>query len=161
MILPPAVVVHGLADARLALAVGQPVTLLSAPGAAGYAGCGWWRAMIEAARAEVPGVSPEGESSLWAPDVLDCLDQTGHAIEALRHGLRCLVLLPGAPARDDVAARAAALGAALLGARPPALDLARPGAARRITAWLGQQQCLGLKSEVVSSCPALGSKARG
>lgn len=128
MVLPPAVVVHGLADARLALAMGRPVTLLSAPGAAGYAGCGWWRAMTTAARTEAPGVE--------APDILDCLDQTGRAIEALRHGLRRIILLPGAPAREDVAARAAALGAALLDARPPALDLAQPGAARRLAAWL-------------------------
>ncbi|MBV9748152.1 MAG: hypothetical protein JO157_05000 [Acetobacteraceae bacterium] len=138
MVLPPAVVVHGLADARLALAAGRPLTLLSAPGAAGYAGCGWWRAVIAAAHAETPGVSPEGEPGrIWAPDVLDCLNQTGRAIEALRYGLRRLVLLPGAPARDDVAARAEVLGATLLDARPPALDLARPGAARHLEAWLG------------------------
>lgn len=130
MVLPPAVVVHGLADARRALALRRAVTLLSAPGAAGYAGCGWWRAMVEAARAEAPGVQ--------APDVLDCLDQSGCAVEALRHGLRRLVLLPGAPARDDVAARAATLGAALLDARPPALDLAQPGATRRLEAWLAR-----------------------
>ena len=140
MVLPQAVVVHGLADARLALAVGWPVTLLSAPGAAGYAGCGWWRAMVEAARAEMPGISPEGAPGrIWAPDVLDCLDQTGRAIEALRHGLRRLVLLPGAPARDDVVARAETLGALLLDVRPPALDLAQPGAARCLAAWLGQR----------------------
>ena len=45
MVVPPAVIVHGLADARVALAPGLPVTLLSAPGAALYAGCGWWQAM--------------------------------------------------------------------------------------------------------------------
>ena len=138
MVLPPAVVIHRLADARLALTKGRPVTLLSAPGAAGYAGCGWWRAMVEAARAEAPKVSPDGEPGLiWAPDVLDCLDQTGRAIEALRHGLRRLVLLPDAPAREDVAARVETLGAVLLDRRPPALDLAQPGEARRLTAWLG------------------------
>lgn len=131
MVLPPAVVVHGLADARRALTVGRPVTLLSAPGAAGYAGCGWWRAMVEAARAEAPG--------LPAIDLLDCLDQTGRAIEALRHGLRGLVLLPSAPARDDAAARARSLGAIVLHARPPALDLGQPGAARRLAAWLAAE----------------------
>jgi len=134
--LPPAVVVHGLADAQLALGAarlaGRTVTLLSAPGAAGYAGCGWWRAMVEAARAAVPGVE--------APDVLDCLDQTGRAIEALRYGLRRLVLLPGAPARDDATARAAVLGTVLLDARPPALDLAWPGAARRLGTWLAAER---------------------
>ncbi len=138
MVLPPAVVVHGIADARVALASGRPVTLLSAPGAAGYAGCGWWRAMIEAVRAETPGASPDGEpGSIWAPDVLDCLDQAGRAIEALRHGLRRLVLLRSTPARDDVVARAKTLGAVVLDARPFALDLGQPGAARCLPAWLG------------------------
>jgi hypothetical protein len=46
------------------------------------------------------------------------------------------VLLP-CPAWDSVAERAAALGATLLDARPQALDLAAPGAERRIAAWLG------------------------
>jgi hypothetical protein len=128
MVVPPAVIVHGLADARRALAPGVAVTLLSAPGAAGTMGCAWWRALVEAARAEAPGVE--------VPDVLDCLDETGRAIEALRHGLRRLVLLPGARARDDAAARAAPLGAVLLDAPPPALDLGRPGAARHLAAWL-------------------------
>jgi hypothetical protein len=128
VVIHPAVVVHGLDDARRALALGRPVTLLSAPGAASYAGCGWWRAMIAAAREEIPGTE--------AVDILDCLDQTGRAVEALRHGLRHLVLLPFAPARDDAAARAAVLGAVLLSARPAALDLASPGAARCLPAWL-------------------------
>ena len=53
MTLHPAVVVHGLADAEAALAVGRPVTLLSAPGAALYAGCLWWREMVARARAAI------------------------------------------------------------------------------------------------------------
>ena len=129
VVIPPAVVVHGLPHAQQALALGRPVTLLSAPGAGCYAGCGWWRALVEAARSSAPGVE--------APDVLDCLDQTGRAIEALRHGLRRIVLLPNAPARDDAAERAAGLGAELLPARPAALDLAQPGAARYLASWLG------------------------
>ncbi len=72
--------------------------------------------------------------------MLDCLDQTGRAIEALRYGLRRLVLVMGAPARDDAAARAAALGALLLDARPPALDLAQPRAARHLAAWLASDE---------------------
>lgn len=128
VVIHPAVVVHGLDDARRALALGRPVTLLSAPGAASYAGCGWWRAMIAAAREAIPGTE--------VIDILDCLDQTGRAVEALRYGLQHLVLLPFAPAWDDAAARAEALGAVLLSARPPALDLARPGAVRHLPAWL-------------------------
>jgi hypothetical protein len=124
----PAVVVHGLAQARAALAPGLPVTLLSAPGAALYAGCGWWRALVRAASEERPGADPA--------DILDCADAPGRALEALRIGQRALVLLPGAPGRDEVAATAAAHGAALLDARPPALDLGDPRAARDLARWL-------------------------
>jgi hypothetical protein len=50
MIIHPAVIVHGLSDARAALRPGWPVTLLSAPGAALFAGCLWWRELVAAAR---------------------------------------------------------------------------------------------------------------
>jgi len=123
MALAPAIVIHGLAHARLALGPGRPVTLLSAPGAALYAGCGWWRAVVAA-------------SGAAGPDVLDCADAAGRALEALSAGCRWLVLLP-CPAWEGVAERAAAQGACLLRERPPALDLAEPGASRRIAAWLG------------------------
>ena len=127
MTLPPAVIIHGLADARAALAAGQPVTLLSAPGAASYAGCGWWRAVVAAAAAGYPGID--------APDVLDCADAPGRALEALSLGCRWLVLHP-CPAWAGVAARAGAQGAVLLDRAPPALDLGQPGAARHLAAWL-------------------------
>jgi len=128
MDVPPAVIIHGIEDARAALAPSLPLTLLSAPGAALYAGCGFWRALVRQARAEFPGVR--------APDILDCADATGYALSALRLGLRMLVVVPDAPGRDAVAAVAAAAGAVLLAAPPPALDLADPAAARRLAAWL-------------------------
>lgn len=128
MSLPPALVIHGVAHARLALAPRRPVALLSAPGAALYAGCGWWRAVIQAAGPPAPGVP--------APDILDCADAPGRALEALSLGCRHLVLL-ACPAWDGVAERAANAGATLLRVRPHALDLAAPGAERRIAAWLG------------------------
>ena len=119
---PPAVVVHGLRDARAALAPGLPVTLLSARGAAIYAGCGWWRALIEACGAEI--------------DILDCADAPGYAMAALRIGQRRIVLDPG-PAFPAVSAAAATLGAIVIAERPAALDLAERGAAeRRLLAWL-------------------------
>jgi hypothetical protein len=121
---PPAVVVHGLAQARLAVAAG-PVTLLSAPGAAIYAGCGWWRALVQA-------------SGATGPDILDCGDAPGRAMEALRCGCRLIVLDPAVPAAALVAARAAAIGAELLMERPPALNLATPGALRQLDAWLAR-----------------------
>ena len=78
MELYPATIVHGLGDALAALAPGRPVTLLSAPGAALHAGCGWWRSVVAAARARHPDVP--------CIDILDCADATGQALAALRIG---------------------------------------------------------------------------
>ena len=119
---PRAIVIHGLPHARQALAPGRPVTLLSAPGAASYAGCLWWRALVAAAGTPFP-------------DILDCADAPGRALEAMAIGCRAVVLLP-CPAWSTVADRAAAQGVTLLAARPDALDLAQPGASRHIAAWL-------------------------
>jgi hypothetical protein len=114
--LAPAVIVHSLSDIEAVLAQGQPVTLLSAPGAAIYAGCLWWRALILRARATYP------DRTLH--DLLDCADASGHALVALRAGLRGLVLAREAPGWDRVAAIAAANGAVLLPIAPEALDMA-------------------------------------
>ena len=57
-------------------------------------------------------------------------------MEALRVGCRLLVLDPAVPAWPLVAARASVVGANLLPARPPALDLADPRAHRGLVAWL-------------------------
>jgi len=122
------VVVHSLADARVALAHGQPVTLLSGEAAALYAGCGWWRALLAAARAEFPLVP--------IADLLDCADAPGQALAALRIGLRHLILTPDAPGRARVAKIVAGLGGVLLAERPPALDLAEPASRLRLHEWL-------------------------
>ena len=124
----PAVTVHGLDDACAALATGRPVTLLSAPGAALFAGCLWWRKVVERARACCPGV--------MADDVLDCGDAPGLALGAIRAGQRALVLAPGAPGFPAVAAIAHAQGLVLLAARPASLDLSHLGARRQLAAWL-------------------------
>ena len=128
MTVPPAVIVHGLADARAALAPGLPVTLLSAPGAALYAGCLWWRSLVLMARDERPDVT--------MLDILDCADGSGQAMAALRVGLSRLVLWPSAPGWEAVAAIAAKRGGFVLAEAPPALDLAEPGAMRRLQVWL-------------------------
>jgi hypothetical protein len=115
-----AVIVHSLADAEAALtaaaSLGVPVVLLSPPGAAAYMGAGYFRALVERALATQPGVA--------ATAVLDCGDAAGHAMGALREGLKAL-LFKGA---DEVAARLADIagrsGAVLLREPPPALDLA-------------------------------------
>jgi len=122
------VVVHGLDQARAALRPGRPVTLLSARGAAAYAGCGWWRALVAATLADAPGVD--------VCDILDCADAPGYAMAALRVGQRTLILDAACPAFAAVAAAAATLGARVLAERPEALDLADRGAERRLDAWL-------------------------
>ncbi len=124
----PAVVVHGLADAAAALACRAPVTLLSAPGAALYAGCLWWRVIVRRAR--------EGHPAIPADDILDCADASGQALAALRTGQHMLVLTRDAPGWDAVAAIAAQRGGIVLSTRPPALDLAARGALRRLPDWL-------------------------
>lgn len=129
MIYPPAVIVHGLADACAALAPGRPVTLLSAPGAGAFAGCLWWREMVALARARHPGTV--------CLAILDCAAAPGRAMEALRLGVQIVVLAKDCPAFATVAAIASAHGARLLGEAPPALDLADPAARRRLAAWLG------------------------
>ncbi len=120
--LPPAVTVHGVDQARAALAPGLPVLLLSAWGTAAYAGAGWWRAMVTAAL--------DGRAQ---PDALDCADLAGRALEALAAGCRIIVLHP-CPAFATVAERAG--GALVLPDRPPSLDLDERGAERRLLGWL-------------------------
>ena len=127
MVLFPAMIVHGIGDARDALAwaaacgqakrgsesnpEGTGVTLLSAPGAALYAGCGWWRALVATARSEYPSVP--------CNDILDCADATGHALAALRIGVTRLVLRSNAPGRAAVVTIAEAMGGFVLAERPP------------------------------------------
>ena len=89
MIIYPAVIVHGMADAQAALALGLPVTLLSAPAAAQFAGCLWWREVVAGARLRHPDTA--------ATDILDCADASGVALGALRCGVLRLVLWPAAP----------------------------------------------------------------
>lgn len=125
--LPPAVIVHSLACAKAALAPGRPVTLLSAPGAAQFAGCLWWRELLAAA-----GFS--------GPALLDCAAAPGRALEALHLGLYRgrggVVLRAPAPAFSLIAQLAAAQGALALPLAPPALDLRLNGATRRLDSWL-------------------------
>ncbi len=120
----PAVIIHGLDDAKAALAPGCCVTLLSAPGAAGYGGGLWWAALMRAAGVE--GLS-----------LLDCGDAPGRAVEALKLGLPGLVLSCETAVFAAVSEIAAAQGAVLLAQAPPALDMAERGAQRRLLDWLG------------------------
>ncbi len=132
----PAVVVHGAAQAIAALRHAGPrgVWLLSAPGAAGSMGAAWFLALVRHAAAAVPEPPPHAA-------VLDCADAPGHALAALRAGLRAIVLDPRCPALAVVEGAAAEAGAVVLPARPPALDLAgldlrHARGSARLGAWL-------------------------
>ena len=127
-LLPPAVTIHGSEDASAALSLGRRLVFASAPGAGCYGGARWWRLVVDGAAAAHPG--------LVAADILDCGADAARAVEALREGCRMVVLDPASRAWDDVAERAATVGAELLRAPPPALDLAVRGASRRLEPWL-------------------------
>jgi len=111
-------IVHSLAHAVAAFTAaaeaGRPVLLLSAPGAALYAGPGWWRAMVEAARAAAPAAH--------CTAILDCGDDAGAAQGAIRAGVEAIVFT----GRADVAARLADIA----GQRGIEMVTVRPAATR-------------------------------
>lgn len=90
--------VHDLEEARRALAATPDALLVTAPDMAHFAGVGFWHAV---------------ERELGRRIVLDCADDAGLVMAALRGGLRDLLFT----GRDDVAGRlegmAAACGARL------------------------------------------------
>ncbi len=110
----PAVVVHGRAQAEQVLSHGVKVALLSSVGAASLGGPGWWRAMVEQARAAHPETP--------CLDILDCADAPGFAMAALRIGQRRLILWP-CPAFAAVQSAALGIGATVHTLRPPAFDV--------------------------------------
>lgn len=118
MITGPAFIVRNLAEAGAAFAaaaaVGRPLVLLSAADAAGYAGAGYFKALMTAVAQ--PGVASAA--------FLDCGDSPGLVLAALREGVGG-VIFTGAPAMSaKLDAIARAQGARLLTKRPPAVDVA-------------------------------------
>ncbi len=118
---PPAIIIHSLAHAVAALSAaaeaGRLVVLVSAPEAGIYAGPGWFRALVAAARDAVPAAQATG--------LLDCGDDAGAAQGAIRAGIEGVVFT----GRPEVAERLADIarqhGIRLLTERPAAaLDLA-------------------------------------
>lgn len=113
------VVAHEIGQARAACragaAAGAAVEIRSLPGAAGVIGPAWFAAMLGALRAEFPGLDLTG--------VLDCGDAPGHALAALRQGIRHIRFSGRGRARARLAAIADACGAELMGPARGALDL--------------------------------------
>lgn len=131
----PAVTVHGAAQAGAALARAGPdgVLLLSPPAAATWAGAGWFLALVDQARTAQPGVPCDA--------ALDCGDQAGAALAAIRAGAAAVILDGACPGFPAVAAAAAEAGAALWPVRPEsldlgALDLGRRDTHKKIADWL-------------------------
>jgi hypothetical protein len=94
-----------------------PVVLASAAGAGGYAGPAWFRAVIEAAAKDYPGARYEA--------VLDCGEEAGTVLAALRTGFQRVRFTGSGPALDRLAAIAGQYGATIETATAAgALDLA-------------------------------------
>ena len=117
----PVIVIHSLPHAVAALTAaaeaGRAVVLASPPAAGIYAGPGWFREVLRAAHETVP--------SARSSALLDCGDDAGAAMAAIRAGVEAVVFI----GRAEVAARLADIAAGrdilLVTERPdPALDLA-------------------------------------
>ena len=126
---------HGLADALAALeaatSLDRPVVLLSAPGAAAYAGAAWFKALVALARERWPAAS--------ATAMLDCDDRAELVQGALREGLADLVYTGPAATAARLADIAGQQGARLYRRRPESLDIARPEQALAACRdWLGR-----------------------
>ncbi len=115
----PAIRVHSLAEARIALTVAlaldRPVTLVSARGGAGHAGPGWWRALVAIARAEYPTVA--------MTTILDCDDCAGDALASLREGVEHICFRGRPDVAEKLRAIAAQCDAQMTSELPLGLDL--------------------------------------
>jgi hypothetical protein len=113
------IIVHSLDHARAAVAAAAaldvPVTLVSAPGAGTYAGAPWFKALVTKAAAAFPQAAVDA--------VIDCGDEPGTVLAALRAGFKRVIFSGPEPARGRLAALAHAQGAVLEHGDTAALDL--------------------------------------
>jgi fructose/tagatose bisphosphate aldolase len=113
------VIVHSPAHAKAALAAAaalqKPVILLSAPGAGAMTGPRWFLALVAQAARDYPAAQYEV--------VLDCADEPGMVLAALRAGVKRVRFTGAAQVRTKLVEIAAALGAEIEDGAPPALDL--------------------------------------
>src|SRR5580704_10311170 len=99
---PPAIIVHSLtqalAAAEAAAALGKPLTLRSAAGAGGTVGVGWF--------ASLGAILAERYPDLDLTLVLDCADEAGTALGALRRGVKAIRIAASPETRAKLAALA-------------------------------------------------------
>jgi len=117
----PVIIIHSLLHAVAALTAaveaGRPVVLASLPDAGIYAGPSWFREVLRAAQEAVP----EAQFST----LLDCGDDAGAAMAAIRAGVEAIVFTGRADVAAQLADIAAQRGARLVTQRPAAAhDLA-------------------------------------
>jgi len=109
------IVVHSLQQAVAACAIADrlkvSLTLASAPGAALNVGPGWFKAVIEQASERYPAVT--------VTSILDCGDEPGAVMAALRAGVKHLRFHGGAETRRKLAE----MGAIFVPAAGETLDL--------------------------------------
>jgi hypothetical protein len=113
----PVIVVHSLDHALAALtaatAAGRPIVVLSASDSGIYAGPGWFKALVDAAREAAPAAN--------AVFILDCGDDAGAAQGAIRAGIEALIFSGRTDVAERLAEVATARGLRLLTKRPIAL----------------------------------------
>lgn len=120
---------HARAALRAATELGRPVTLISAAGAAGFAGAGYFAALMAEARRDFPDVAFTA--------ILDCGDAPGDALGAMRQGVRHIHFSGTDSARAKLKQIAKAQGATLIIGDVAALDLERVADAESACrAWL-------------------------
>jgi hypothetical protein len=119
---PPVLIVHSLdhalAAAEIAVELNRPLTLLSVSGAAAAVGVGWWVALTALVAERYPGARLRL--------VLDCADEGGAALGALRRGVQAIRFDGSAAVAVKLRAIAAASGAELdrtTASQAAALDL--------------------------------------
>jgi hypothetical protein len=113
------ITVHSLDQARAALdaagEAGVRVALLSAPGAAAYAGPGWFVQLLNQLTGD--------QRAALAQVYLDCGPRPGDVLAAYRAGVPGVIFTGPGEVADKLRALAEAHGAAFRTERPDALDL--------------------------------------
>ncbi len=116
---PPLIVFHSLADALAALAAaeksGRRIVLITAPGAAGYAGVGWFL--------EVVAHIEHHRQQARIECVLDCGTEPGLALAAIRSGVKMLRVVCENRFQENIAGIAADHDVDLFEPSGPVLDL--------------------------------------
>ena len=129
---PASVIIHDLDQARQVLAAAvrteRPVQLVSAPGAGAYLGPALFKQLIDQARAAQPAAQ--------ATSCLDCGDEPGTAMNAIRHEIEAISLSAEPNVLSKVGDAARQVGVRLTPRPAPLLDMAEQGAAGRLDAWL-------------------------